>query len=718
MRPGVLFLLACFILLCGRPEVAFSQTPVAEVSQRLDELHHWLGDDANAQSWRQFLRSDDLASQLAKGNGADAATIEAIRAKYGGSEFGLDKPRFAAMRTALDKWLAELRMPTSDLPAAVRAAKDTFKPVTPETVAQKREQLLNEINRLDRWLQSSSHENANAWKSHLEWDALQKELANSEGARPEELERIAAIYRADVAGLEKPRFIAARRALRNYAQTLRLAADPKAAEAFAGHVEDLEKRLQALTTTPKLEDVAAAGQALGWLERAGQAPQIVSAMRDRFHRPNVFAQASQSLVEAVFDDPVAKAKLNEPRGNSDNILGTSIHGTVYPNLRMSVLLVPDDERAAINVQINGAAASSNVGYNGPVTVWTNGYTSIAASKYIYFDADGLTTSGTGASCATSSTIQSIQARCRLIEKMAWKRAGKQQGEAEAIASQHAQAKISGQVDSEMNHRLAEANQKYNDNFRNRLVRRDSLPRVFDVSSTADAIVIEVMHATPNQLTTATEPPQLSGKHDLALRLHETGVVNFGESLLGGETLTDERLVELLEEAKAEIPEELKITEDKDPWSITFSYVQPVSAEFAGNTVKISIRGRQFRGGDTVVRAEMRISAVYNLEKAGSGSKLTRQGEVTAEYVNLTQRQSIGQTAMKELMRKKFSALFKPEITSDGLKLPDRLKGVGKLQLQQLNADQGWLTLGWTQGEPAKVAANPTVEADVDVALAQ
>ena len=716
MRPGILFLLACLILLFGRPAVAYSQMPVAEVSQTLDELHRWLGDDANARRWRQFLRSDDLAAQLAKGNAADIATVQAIRAKYGGTEFGLDKSRFAAMRTALDKWLAELQKPNSDLPAAVRAAKESFKPVTPETVAQKRQELLNEVNRLDGWLQTSGHQNATSWKSHLEWEALQKELARSEGVRPEELERIAAIYRADVAGLEKQRFIAARRALRNYAQTLRLAADPKASEAFSGHVDDLAKRLEALATAPKLDDVAAAGQTVGWLERAGQAPQIVAAMRSRFHRPNVLAQASQSLVEAVFDDPAAKAKLNEPRGNSDNILGTSIYGTVYPNLQMSVLLLPSDERATINVQINGAAASSNVGYNGPVTVRTSGYTSIATSKNIYFDAGGLTTSGTGASCATSSTIHSIEARCRLIEKMAWKKAGKQQGQAEAIASQHAEAKIAGQVDSEMNNRLADANQAYMDKVRHRLVRRDSFPQVFDVSSTADAIAVEMVHATATQLTTATDPPQLSGKHDLALRLHETGVVNFSESLIGGETLTDERLVEILEEANAEVPEELKITEDKNPWSITFSYVQPVSAEFAGNTVKIAIRGRQFKGGDTVVRAEMKLSAVYTLEKAGTGSKLTRQGEVAAEYVNLTQQQSVGQTAMKELMRKKFNALFKPEIASDGLKLPARFKGVGKLQLQQLSADQGWLTLGWVQGEPATVAVKPA--ADADVALAQ
>ena len=62
---------------------------------------------------------------------------------------------------------------------------------------------------------------------------------------------------------------------------------------------------------------------------------------------------------------------------------------------------------------------------------------------------------------------------------------------------------------------------------------------------------------------------------------------------------------------------------------------------------------------------MEISASYKLEKSNGGSKLTRQGDVVAEYIN-KQRQSVLETAMKSLMRQKFEALFKPEIVSDGL----------------------------------------------------
>ncbi len=695
MRHGgkVSLFIAC--LFCALPAMARSEAPVAEVSQALEDLHSWLGDDANARNWRAFLRSDDLVAQLSKGNAADLATVQEIRAIYGGSETGLDLRRFAAMRSALDKWIKEPQTPISDLPAAVRAAKESFRPISAQDVSRARAELLAATNQLERFLRSSGADNTNAWKKLVDWDALQRELAKSDAPKPEELERIAALYRADHAGLEAAPFAAVRHALQNYAQVLRFSADAKLQTVFAENIDELAKRLEALSTASKTDDLTAAGRALGWLERAGQARQVVAATRGRFQRPNLFAVASRKFIEAGFDDPETKTKLNQPRALNDNILGTQIHGTVYPNLELSLLLVPSEEQATINIQLNGAATSQNVGYRGPVTVWTSGYTQIAASKHIFLDADGITSSVTAASCSTSSNIHSIAARCGLIEKVAWKQAGKQKGQAERVASALAESRIAGQVDSEVNNRLAEAHQSYLEKIHNRLVRKDSFPQLFKLSSTEEAVLVRILHATPNQLATPTDPPALSGDHDLAVRLHETAVMNFGESLLGGETLSDERLVEILDENKIEVPEELKITPDKDPWSITFTLEQPVLASFADNGVKLAIRGRRFTRGDQVVRENIEISADYKLEKTDTGSKLTRQGEVSVEYVTRKQL-SLGQVAMKTFLRKKFDALFKEEITSDGPKLPGRFKTAGKLQLRQLNCDLGWLTLGWEQ----------------------
>jgi hypothetical protein len=46
------------------------------------------------------------------------------------------------------------------------------------------------------------------------------------------------------------------------------------------------------------------------------------------------------------------------------------------------------------------------------------------------------------------------------------------------------------------------------------------------------------------------------------------------------------------------------------------------------------------------------------------------------------------------MRRKFGALFKQEISTDGFTLPGRWENSGTMKISQLLADKGWLVLAW------------------------
>jgi hypothetical protein len=183
------------------------------------------------------------------------------------------------------------------------------------------------------------------------------------------------------------------------------------------------------------------------------------------------------------------------------------------------------------------------------------------------------------------------------------------------------------------------------------------------------------------------------------------VGNAAEIVVAGRKLTDERLAEMLEEATGEVPEELQISQDKDPWSITFAAVRPFSVEFTGQTATLALRGRQFTRGDQEINDRMMITARYKLEQDGNGSKLTRDGDVVVEYMDIKGRQSIRQITFKTFLRKKFESLFKPEFASEGLKLPGQWERAGRLTLRQLQSDQGWLTLGWELPDAAEHVAS-------------
>jgi hypothetical protein len=222
----------------------------------------------------------------------------------------------------------------------------------------------------------------------------------------------------------------------------------------------------------------------------------------------------------------------------------------------------------------------------------------------------------------------------------------------------------------------------------------------------------MMRAGASNLASPGKPPKLNGTHDLAVRVHDSIVENFSEALLGGETVSDEDVVEMFERAELEIPEELTIGPDKDPWSITFADVRPLSAEFTEGAVKLALQGKRFTRGDQGVRANVRISADYQIEAQPDGHfKLTRQGDVQVDFPGRT-RLSTAQVAQKTFLRRKFDALFESEIVTNGLKLPGRWGEAGTLDLTHLRSSTGWLTLTWQripapetddEAEPEQVA---------------
>ena len=102
---------------------------------------------------------------------------------------------------------------------------------------------------------------------------------------------------------------------------------------------------------------------------------------------------------------------------------------------------------------------------------------------------------------------------------------------------------------------------------------------------------------------------------------------------------------------------------------------------------------------------MRISAVYIPTKTDKGMTLRREGDVTVAYVQNRGRESVAMLAMKTFMRNKFDAMFKAEIDPKQLAIPGADQETTPVQLANVQAENGWLTLGWLQTE-APAAGTP------------
>jgi hypothetical protein len=333
------------------------------------------------------------------------------------------------------------------------------------------------------------------------------------------------------------------------------------------------------------------------------------------------------------------------------------------------------------------------------------------------DADGLHAYGAQASCGTRSNIHDICAKCGLIEKIAWKRAGQQKGQAEAIASQHASWRVAGQMDSESARLLKEQNDRYLEKFRNPLLRKGEFPEELTFSSTRDRVQMRMLQESAALLGAPDEPPGFSSEHDLAGRVHESAVINYGQVVLPNYYLSDVELVRIIrDDLKGEVPEELEISEEKDPWAIRFANELPLLVRFRDGGVWMAIRTEGVYRGETapggpyrLISSELtEISAQYTIEKTEAGATLKRVGDVAVRFPNRANPDqrlvSRGDFAVATLLSNKFGAMFKEEFVGEGLKMKGDWARAGTLKLKDIRSEGAWVRVGWDMAGTAAVTA--------------
>lgn len=677
------------LILMGN-RAATAEQQAARVETALKSLHQWLGTGEKGIAWRRYLLSETLESELGKGQHADRTTIQRVLDRYSAGESGLEMRRFVAVRRALQAWLDQLPPIDADqLASAAEDAREHFTAKGDAEVREARRRLDQAIAGVERLMASRDPQTRMAWKEYLDWPQTREQLAVETTDRDQLRSILSRLY-ANEPGLELPAFLRLREALLEYVDVRTLVANPRAKDFYARYIEELSTQLEAYRQETDAETAVRIGRILGWMDRFGQATELTQAVRHHYSRPNLFVQFSQDMMRTGIETDI-----EEHTYVRENILGTAIQGPATLRGRVSIDLVPSSAGAAIDLVMTGVTHSNNTGRNGPVSIFSTGLTTVDARKRVIIDAEGLQLQQARAGCRTSSRIHRISAHCRAVERIAWKRATQTKSQVEAIASQRASRRVALQMNSEVAELMAPAKELFVDRFRNPLVRRGGFPEQFLLSTCDNHLFIQALQAATDQLAAPDEPPELTAEHDVAARVHQSLVGNLSQAYLGGVTWTDERIAEFAERLTGDIPPALERLRDEPPWSITFANERPLDARFENNQITMILRARRFTRGLQELRESIEISAVYDIEKTEQASRLTRRGEVEVKFGD-AKSLSVGDVATKTFVRNKFESLFQDEFESDGVALPGRWRMAGKMRLDQLLCDGGWLVLGWHQ----------------------
>jgi hypothetical protein len=580
-----------------------------------------------------------------------------------------------------------------DMPAACRKAKAEFRPLGKSDVEQAKTALLEALDRLDRRLLQDG-ENGTQWGRFLELAALRGQLERAEGPDKTVLAKLWARYNSGHDGLELVWFLDVQKSLQNYLAMTFAVDNPKIRAEFEDKVEKLAGSLERYAAKPTTEDALVISESLRWLESAKQVPALVQAVQQRFVHPNLFGAISPAILGAGIAD-----RVDDTMEVHDCILGTDIQGTAHTIGQTSVELAPNPNLGMFDTLFFGTTTSENVGYHHPVTIYSNSTTQLAARKRIWVDEHGLASHPGDSNAVTEVQICDIQSDKgrAMIERMAWKRAQKQQGQAEAIASSHAEERLNERIDRQAAEALDKANEAYVDKFYRPFNDRKLFPQSLKFSTTERAVSVVGLQAGGGKLAAPGAPPAVTEEAEMSVRLHESMINNLAFDALAGRTVYEEKVQATVKETLGKLPEKMKGDEDGKPWAITFAPRQPISVTFADEGFKITIRGVRFCKGAEIHNDPMNISAAYKIEKSGKGFKAVRQGDIQVFPPDFTPgKQQVGgrQQVIRKLLEKRFAKVFEPEMMGDGFELSGKWKAAGKLVPVQVVARDGWLVLGW------------------------
>ena len=261
-----------------------------------------------------------------------------------------------------------------------------------------------------------------------------------------------------------------------------------------------------------------------------------------------------------------------------------------------------------------------------------------------------------------------------------------------------------------------------------------------MSSRPTGVSVSALFGTRNQLGAPSAPPAMQPGHDLALQIHESAINNFLPLALASARIAQQtadippaiegnvpnwlkllairqpnlahaaaRGAEAVQNAQEAVedavenvvgPAEPDVTPPPfKPFSITLNSEAPVSAHFDDNKIAIRVRASRLASDDSEYQ-NWDFIVTYEITQEGSLVVLRRVGDIeafpTGFDVQWPRRLTSEETGFRSVLKKNMNARanagqsFPKQIPIQ----PIRTSQFGVLMLQELVADDGWLTVTW------------------------
>jgi hypothetical protein len=411
--------------------------------------------------------------------------------------------------------------------------------------------------------------------------------------------------------------------------------------------------------------------------------------------PNLFAEVSRAFVAAAVGETRER-----PEHVNDMILGTHVTGSGRSRHEIGIEFAPCDHRAVLDVVLAGTAKTRTIGVAGPVHVHTNGFTRFAGRKRVSTDGERIDIGPAFVRVRQDSELTNVATRFggpldRVVCGVAARTFYREQDDANLESAHITERSISQEFDRDACRQIADAERAYR-REQAELRRRGLWPQEFRLSTTADEMRVR------GKLTGVAAsgwglPPVVSGRPDLAVRVHESLFNNAAAQHYGGRTVSGDELDrDFTIILGPQTPGGGRLDpEDRQEFAVTFA-AAPLDTAFADGQVRATLHTRGFTSEDRQITDPFDIRIAYDLAKTPTGLVLTRREleVLPADVAAGKRRMSLRENSIAKLLSKRFVKLLptKQEVTLTDL--PGGLRRIGRLLPTQADAVGGWLAVAW------------------------
>ncbi len=550
----------------------------------------------------------------------------------------------------------------------------------------------------ENWLRASGTEQEAGWKKFLRWDDLTTEIAKP---RPSvaELKLILNRWRKNKVGLENQNFLITQQALRAFIKQAEIEALPDRRGACDGW-------RQSLSTKPASQGEALEkGKASGWLSLACGDSVSSQSLLSAYAQPNARFSVSARTIAMGLEG----MEIHNEQFSTNTIQGVNTSGTVYTDGKISV--APANSWMAgtgiVEVTLDATIHSPrNDGDKGNVHIVSSSSGMARAVAQLALEETGIRVASATGWAAMGTQLLDVYAPSRIVNWLAWRVAERRQGDAAWEASQLAASSLRNQFAGQLNEKIRAASNTYLEPAKQMLRFEAAYPKHVGFSSTPGALAMSITEQNAFQLAANSEPPPLTGKHDLAFAVHESFASNYLAPYMGGKQEWDQALYDIHKLLTTEEPTELRVHDNAPHWYFWVDEYRPMTTDYVGNTLLFRFYGTSigevWKGTELSNERPFEVGVNYspeiNVER--NQARLRRLGEVTFRYLDSAELTPVDEKLAKMLTRK-VNAFFPELFEFGGLTLP---KGSGweklrRFKLREFKSATGWMNMGFELTNP-------------------